>query len=55
MHLHLVKDVFGARGINLVEDGPTNDAELPASDRLQLLLLVIKCLLLPVGIQQLMS
>lgn len=41
MHLPLVKDVFGASRINIVEDGPTNDAELPASDRMQLLLLII--------------
>lgn len=55
MHLPLVKDIFGSSGINVVEDDPENDSELPASDRLQLLLLIMKCSLLPVGIQQTMS
>lgn len=55
MHLPLVKDIFGSSGINVVEDDPENDSELPASDRLQLLLLIMKCSLLAVGIQQTMS
>lgn len=32
MHLPLVKDIFGSSGINVVEDDPENDSELPASD-----------------------
>lgn len=55
VHLPLVKDIFGTRGINIVTESPINDTKLLTLERLQIWWLVVKCSLLPVGIEQMMS
>lgn len=55
VHLPLVKDVSGATGINIVTESPTNDIKLLTLETLQIWWFVVKCSLLPVGIEQMMS
>lgn len=55
VHLLLVKDVFGARGISIVTESTKKDIKLLNLERLQIWWLVVKYSLLPVGIEQMMS